>query len=50
MHGRQFKPCCKKTAIQAFFQQIMASHKMNAKYPLTYDVMAFNGKVFFMLP
>jgi hypothetical protein len=28
----------------------MASHKMNAKYPFTYDVGAFNGKIFFMLP
>ena len=76
MDLRAFKPCCKKTAIQAFLQdsyyligchscgtcfsithdfqhflqQIMASHKINIKYPLTYDVVAFNGKTFFMLP
>lgn len=35
---------------QHFLQQIMASQKMNAKYPFTYDVVAFNGKIFFMLP
>jgi hypothetical protein len=28
----------------------MPSHKMNAKYPFTYDVVALNGKIFFMLP
>jgi len=50
MDLRAFKPCCKKTAIQAFLQQIMALHKMYAKHPLTYDVVAFNGKIFFMLP
>ena len=76
MDLRAFKPCCKKTAIQAFLQdsyyligclscgtcfsithdfqhflqQIMASHKMNTKHPLSYDVVAFNGKILFMLP
>ena len=76
MDLRPFKPCCKKTAIQAFLQdsyyligchfcgtcfslthdsqhflqQIMASHKMNPKHPLNYDVMAFNRQIIFMLP
>jgi hypothetical protein len=76
MRVRPFKPCCKKTAIQAFLQdnayligcqfcgtcfsithdfqffieQILASHKIYTNYPLSYDIVPFNGEIIFMIP
>ena len=36
--------------LQHFIQQILDGHKMNSPYPPTYDVVAFNGQIIFMLP
>jgi hypothetical protein len=35
---------------QHFIQQIIASYKMNRKYPPTYDLVPFNSQIIFILP
>jgi len=36
--------------LQHFIQQIIASHKMNSKHPLHFDIASFIGQIIFMLP
>jgi hypothetical protein len=36
--------------LQHFLQQFMASHKMNTKHHLHFDIVSFNGQIIFMIP
>ena len=33
-----------------FTDQVLASHKINTNYPLSFDIVPFNGEIIFMLP